>query len=93
MSEVVLTEELDQAIEAMFHTSEAPFVAADPKQLALSHRREAPPNVRQIRPQVSREIGELVRRMLAKEPLRRPSDEELVRWLAELEIEELRAPT
>src|SRR5881398_2509286 len=30
MSEVVLTEQLDQAIEAMFRTSEAPFVAADP---------------------------------------------------------------
>jgi hypothetical protein len=35
------------------------------------------------------EVDQLVRRMLSKEPLRRPSDEELVRWLAELEIEEL----
>jgi hypothetical protein len=27
--------------------------------------------------------------MLAKEPLRRPTAQQLVRWLAELEIEEL----
>jgi hypothetical protein len=38
---------------------------------------------------ISHEVAELVRRMLAKEPLRRPSDEQLVRWLAELEIAEL----
>jgi len=27
--------------------------------------------------------------MLAKEPLRRPDDEQLIRWIAELEIQEL----
>jgi hypothetical protein len=43
-----------------------PFVASDPRQIALCHRREAPPDMRQIRFQVSREIGELVRRMLAE---------------------------
>jgi serine/threonine protein kinase len=66
-----------------------PFAAPDPRRLAALHRGAAPPDVRQIRYDAPREVGELVRRMLAKQPLRRPSDEELVRWLAELEIAEL----
>jgi serine/threonine protein kinase len=66
-----------------------PFAAADPRQLAAMQLRVAPPNIRQLRPGASLEIGELLHRMLAKEPLRRPSDDQLVRWLAELEIEEL----
>jgi serine/threonine protein kinase len=68
-----------------------PFAAADPQQLAAMHLRETPPSIRQLRPRVSLEVDELLHRMLAKEPLRRPSDEQLVRWLAELEIEELAA--
>jgi serine/threonine-protein kinase len=67
----------------------APFVGTDPRRLARCHRSEAPPDLRQLRAGVSMEVDQLVRRMLSKEPLRRPSDEELVRWLAELEIEEL----
>lgn len=66
-----------------------PFVASSLRELSAAHRREAAPNLRQLRAGLSMEVAELVRRMLAKEPLRRPSDEELVRWLAELEIEEL----
>jgi serine/threonine-protein kinase len=66
-----------------------PFAAADPRQLAAMHLRAAPPNIRRLRPSASLEVGELLHRMLAKEPLRRPSDDQLVRWLAELEIEEL----
>lgn len=68
---------------------EPPFRAADPQQLAMRHRFEAPPELRRHCPRASREVSELVRRMLAKEPLRRPAANELVRWLAELEIEEL----
>jgi eukaryotic-like serine/threonine-protein kinase len=66
-----------------------PFVADSPQALAACHRRERPPDVRSCRSSVSLEVNELVQRMLAKEPLRRPGDDELVRWLAELEIEEI----
>jgi serine/threonine protein kinase len=70
-------------------TGRPPFLATDPRRLALCHRREAPVDLRQLRPTISRETSELVRRTLYKEPLRRPSAAELVRWLTELEIEEL----
>jgi serine/threonine protein kinase len=66
-----------------------PFVASSPRELAHSHRREIPPNLRQIRSDISMEVSELCRRMLSKEPLRRPSADQVVRWLAELEIAEL----
>src|SRR5205823_11066002 len=66
-----------------------PFEATNSRQIIIAHRRDAPPNLRQLRCNVSRDLAELVRRMLVKEPLRRPSGEQLVRWLAELEVEEL----
>jgi serine/threonine protein kinase len=66
-----------------------PFTPSFPSQLAREHRQKKPPDVRDLRPEVSPDIGELLRRMLAKMPLRRPNDEQLVRWLTELEIEEL----
>jgi serine/threonine protein kinase len=70
-------------------TGQPPFIAADARQVGSLHRSAAPPELRRIRPDASLECQQLVRRMLAKEPLRRPSDEELVRWLAEIEIAEL----
>jgi len=70
-------------------TGQPPFVTLDARQLAAMHRSAAPPELRQIRPKASLETSELVRRMLAKEPRRRPSDDELLRWLAEIEIAEL----
>jgi serine/threonine protein kinase len=72
-------------------TGQPPFVATNARQLIAMHRTGAPPELRQVRPEAAQQTSELVRRMLAKEPLRRPSDEELSRWLAELEIEELAA--
>ena len=45
--------------------------------------------LRQRVPTLSRDIAEVVRRLLAKEPLRRPSAAELVDRLAGLEIAEL----
>lgn len=70
-------------------TGRPPFVASDCAALARLHREQAPPDLRELRPTASRELAELVRRMLAKEPLRRPSAEEVARWLAEIEIAEL----
>jgi serine/threonine protein kinase len=67
----------------------APFQASQGAALARLHREQAPPDLREQRPTASRELAELVRRLLAKEPLRRPSAEEASRWLAEIEIAEL----
>ncbi len=66
-----------------------PFTLKSPRELAICHQRQAPPNLRQARPGLSHDVAELVHRMLAKEPLRRPTNEQLVRWLTELEIQEL----
>ena len=63
-----------------------PFDRADPPHLAELHRSQAAPDVRAHRPEAPAELWQLLRQMLAKEPLRRPSDDELVRWLTELEI-------
>jgi Serine/threonine protein kinase len=72
-------------------TGRLPFTATDPRRLAAAHRTEVPPGLRHYRPDASQNVSELMRRMLAKEPLRRPSATQLVRWLAELEIESLSA--
>src|SRR5262245_25952094 len=66
-----------------------PFSASSLRQLAICHQRQAPPDLRQIRLGLSHDVVDLVRRMLAKEQLRRPSDEQLIRWLTELEIQAL----
>jgi hypothetical protein len=50
------------------------------------HRTHAPPDIRAARVDAPPELSQLLRLMLAKQPLRRPTDEELVRWLTELEI-------
>jgi serine/threonine-protein kinase len=63
-----------------------PFEGASPRELMERHRREAVPDIRAARPDVTLELAHLLRLMLAKEALRRPRDNELVRWLAELEI-------
>ena len=65
-----------------------PLVAAHPRDWAQRHRRQ-PADVRELRPAVSHDAAELLRRMLAKEPLRRPAAAEMVDRLAGLEIEEL----
>lgn len=57
-----------------------------PVEIAAMHRREAPPDLREIAPSAPAELAALVRRLLAKEPLRRPDAAELVRELANAEI-------
>ncbi len=58
------------------------------EQLALAHKQTAPVNLRRIAPGMPRRVAELVHRMLAKDPLRRPqSPAELASELVRLEIE------
>jgi eukaryotic-like serine/threonine-protein kinase len=66
-----------------------PFAAGNSGELARCHRSQHPPELRIIRHDASREVSELCRRMLAKDQLRRPDAQQVVRWLAELEIAEL----
>jgi serine/threonine protein kinase len=58
-----------------------------PAEIARMHRREVPPDLRDIVPSASSELAALVRRLLAKDPLRRPDAAELVRELANAEID------
>jgi serine/threonine-protein kinase len=66
-------------------TGRPPFVGEAVEIIDL-HRRETPPDLRSLRPDVTDELASLVRIMLAKEPLRRPEAQRLVRLLAEQEI-------
>ena len=65
-----------------------PLEGATFEQMALAHKQTAPLNLRRAAPHVPRRVAELVHRMLAKDPLRRPqSPAELVAELVRLEIE------
>ena len=56
-------------------------------QLSLQHRQAAPPDLARLAPHVPREVVQLVRRMMAKEPLRRPqTPRDLIDQLVALEI-------
>ena len=68
-------------------TGQPPFTVESEDELALAHLREPPPNPRSLRPNLSPRLCRLLREMLAKEPLRRPSSEELVERLLDLEID------
>ena len=68
-------------------TGRLPFDAQDVAELAAKHRQELPGDVRSLVPQVPTRAARLVQQMLAKEPLRRPTPDELVSRLIALEIE------
>jgi hypothetical protein len=54
--------------------------------MAEAHLREIPPSPRTFVPHLPRSVARFLRRMMAKEPSRRPTDD-LVEMLARLEIE------
>ncbi len=63
-----------------------PFLEEDPGRLMLAHLQRPMPELRRRLPGLPREVQDLLRSMLAKEPLRRPTAAELVRQLVRLEI-------
>ena len=64
-----------------------PFEGKDLAEVAVQHRQARPPELRRLVPHLPRDVAELVRQMLAKDPLRRPqTPAELVDRLAALEI-------
>jgi hypothetical protein len=56
-------------------------------ELAAAHLHHLPPDPRLLVPQLPLRVARLLKRMLAKQPLRRPEMTELIRLLVELEIE------
>lgn len=68
-------------------TGQPLFEEADPTSIALLHLRHTPLDVREAALDVPPALARLVMRMLAKEALRRPTAEEVVRQLTRVEIE------
>jgi serine/threonine-protein kinase len=68
-------------------TGRLPFDHADPDQVAAAHLRDAPPDPRAVVPQLPGRAARVVLRMLAKDPMRRPSAAECIDLLSALEIE------
>ena len=71
-------------------SGQLPFPEADPARLVEAHLQQVPPLLTSVCPQIPESVAALTRRMLAKNPLRRPaSADELIDELTELEIEAL----
>ena len=49
-------------------TGELPFTNPSPQELALLHRFETPPSAREINPEISAELEEIIVKVLSKEP-------------------------
>jgi serine/threonine protein kinase len=65
-----------------------PFIETTPARLVEAHFQRTPPQLRAGNNHLPETVAQLVKRMLAKSPLRRPSSgEELIDELTELEIE------
>jgi serine/threonine-protein kinase len=65
-----------------------PFEAEDLADLATQHLQSAPPDLKELAPHLSDEVVRLVRRMIAKDPARRPQTPgELIAELMRLEID------
>src|SRR5262249_53310472 len=68
-------------------TGHLPFDARNVAELTAQHRQDPPADLRGQCPHVPTRAARLIHRMLAKEPLRRPTPRELVDRLAGLEID------
>jgi serine/threonine-protein kinase len=68
-------------------TGQLPFPHEDPLELAEALLTHPAPNPRRLAADLPVSVTRLLRRMLAKTPLRRPNVEELIPWLVDLEIE------
>jgi eukaryotic-like serine/threonine-protein kinase len=65
-----------------------PFEAEDMADLATQHLQSSPPDLKELAPHLPERAAQLVRRMIAKDPTRRPqSPGELIAELTRLEIE------
>ena len=68
-------------------TGSLPFQAASIAQVMRLHRESRPPALRRRCPDASRELADLVQRMLAKQPIRRPQNlNDLLHALVSLEL-------
>ncbi|MBI2478651.1 MAG: serine/threonine protein kinase [Planctomycetia bacterium] len=68
-------------------TASRPFNDVDPTDLAAAHLTRPMPDPRLAVPQLPPRVSRLLRQMLAKNPLRRPTVPELIAWLVDLEVE------
>ena len=68
-------------------TGALPFAGDEPEELAEAHLHRTPPDPRRFNPTLPGRVVRLLRRMLAKQPERRPAAAELIAWLADLEID------
>lgn len=68
-------------------TGVIPFPQGEPEELAEAVLTHPPADPRQYVPTLSPRIVRLLRRVLAKNPLRRPIVSELIAWLIDLEID------
>jgi hypothetical protein len=68
-------------------TGARPFDQDDPTDLAAAHLTAVIPDPRRVLPHLTLRVSRLLRQMLAKDPLRRPSLPELIDRLCDLEIE------
>lgn len=66
-----------------------PFVATSVASFRRAHLHQRPPELNLIPGSVSHAVNDLIYRLLAKDPFRRPTADEVVRWCAELEIQAL----
>jgi serine/threonine-protein kinase len=64
-----------------------PFGAEEVSELAVQHRQDLPGDLRSLVPHLPTRAARLVQHMLAKQPLRRPAPQEVVRRLTALEID------
>ena len=68
-------------------TGQLPFQAVDIPTWVQAHLQQSPPPLRTLMPYLPTEVAALLERMLAKQPLRRPTAKELVIELCAIEVD------